>query len=230
MPKMPRMVSLYLPLPLSEGKVTRSFVPVQQFAKRSFDMSAALMLLFLLAPLCLLIAWLIRSHDSGPVLFRQTRIGKDGRRFTCLKFRSMVLDADRALTEYLNCNSVAAREWQESQKLSNDPRITRIGTFLRKTSLDELPQLINIILGDMSFVGPRPIVPDEVQRYGEHFPHCFSVTPGLTGLWQVSGRSDCTYATRIALDSRYAADWTLWLDVRILILTVPAVLRQKGSR
>ena len=142
----------------------------------------------------------------------------------------MSCDAERALQEFIEANPDAAREWRENQKLSHDPRITRIGSFLRKSSLDELPQLFNILVGDMSFVGPRPIVVDEIERYGEAFSHCFSVQPGLTGLWQVSGRSDCGYASRVALDGRYVAEWRLLLDVEILVKTVPAVLLQKGSR
>lgn len=198
--------------------------------KRAIDISLALLLLFLLAPLLCLLAALIRNSDGGPALFRQMRVGKGGRPFRCLKFRSMVLDAERALHEHLANDPQAAQEWRESQKLSRDPRITGLGGFLRKSSLDELPQLINILAGDMSFVGPRPIVADEVRRYGEAFVHCFSVQPGLTGLWQVSGRSDCSYVGRVMLDSRYASEWSLWLDAEIMVRTIPAVLAQRGSR
>lgn len=198
--------------------------------KRIFDASLALVLLLLLIPLFLAIVTFVRGADGGPALFRQTRIGQGGRPFRCLKFRSMVLNADAALKEHLASNPAAAQEWRDNQKLAADPRITRIGAFLRKTSLDELPQLLNILTGEMSFVGPRPIVADEIPRYGEAFSHCFSVPPGLTGLWQVSGRSDCSYVNRVALDSRYASEWNLLLDAEILMRTVPAVLAQQGSR
>jgi lipopolysaccharide/colanic/teichoic acid biosynthesis glycosyltransferase len=198
--------------------------------KRIFDVSTAFVLVLLLAPLLLAIAALVRGADGGPALFRQVRIGKGGKPFRCWKFRTMSSDAERALQEFIEANPDAAREWRENQKLSHDPRITRIGSFLRKSSLDELPQLFNILVGDMSFVGPRPIVVDEIERYGEAFSHCFSVQPGLTGLWQVSGRSDCGYASRVALDGRYVAEWHLLLDIEILVKTVPAVLLQKGSR
>ncbi|SEG26739.1 sugar transferase [Bosea lathyri] len=215
----------------SDERSTSSSGKVFKYAiKQIFDLAASATALFLLAPLLVGIALLVRGRDGGPAFFRQTRIGKDGRPFKCLKFRSMVLDADGALQDHLARDPVAMREWQDNQKLTVDPRITPIGAVLRKTSLDELPQLINILKGEMSFVGPRPIVPDEIHRYGETFSHCFSVVPGLTGLWQVSGRSDCSYARRVALDSRYASDWTLLGDVEILLRTVPAVLQQHGSR
>jgi lipopolysaccharide/colanic/teichoic acid biosynthesis glycosyltransferase len=178
----------------------------------------------------LLISALIRASDGGPALFQQARIGRGGKGFRCWKFRTMACNADEALQKLLTTDPAAAQEWAESQKLTNDPRITPVGAFLRRSSLDELPQLFNIIAGEMSFVGPRPIVAAERERYGEAFSHCFSVTPGLTGLWQISGRSDCSYATRVSLDSQYAAEWHLMLDAKILVKTVPAVLMQRGSR
>lgn len=198
--------------------------------KRGFDFSAALTLLVLLAPLILVLAIVIRSHDGGPALFRQMRIGRRGKPFHCWKFRTMARDAEQALERVLQSDPVAAKEWKDSQKLSHDPRITGVGHFLRRSSLDELPQLFNIIAGEMSFVGPRPIVQSERDRYGESFAHCFSVTPGLTGLWQITGRSDSSYAARVALDSRYASEWDFLLDTKILLKTVPAVLSQRGSR
>lgn len=202
----------------------------QHAVKRALDVTAGVILLFLLAPLMLLIAALIRAGDSGPALFRQNRIGRGGKSFRCWKFRTMACNADEALQRLLATDPVAAQEWAESQKLTSDPRITPLGAFLRRSSLDELPQLFNIVTGDMSFVGPRPIVAAERERYGEAFTHCFSVPPGLTGLWQISGRSDCSYATRVSLDSQYASEWHLLLDAKILVKTVPAVLLQKGSR
>jgi exopolysaccharide production protein ExoY len=210
------------PLPLASWACTR--------CKAVLDRTAALLAIVLLWPLFVGLALAIRLSDGGPALFVQTRIGKNGRPFKCFKFRSMALDSEQVLRGHLEACPQARAEWAQYQKLSNDPRITALGAFLRKTSLDELPQCLNILLGQMSFVGPRPIVPDEIQRYGESFAHCFSVAPGLTGLWQVSGRSDCTYQQRVALDSQYASEWSLWLDAAIVLKTVPAVLRQRGSR
>ncbi|MGQ4275073.1 sugar transferase [Terrihabitans sp. B22-R8] len=194
------------------------------------DFAISLIALFLLAPLLIGIALWVRGQDSGPALFRQTRIGRDGRPFKCLKFRTMKMNAEQSLARHLAENPELAEEWKKTQKLTCDPRITPLGHFLRRTSLDELPQLINVARGEMSLVGPRPIVPDEIHRYGEHFSHCFSVAPGVTGLWQVSGRSDCSYGTRIALDTRYVDEWCLQSDVAILLRTIPAVLNQRGSR
>jgi exopolysaccharide production protein ExoY len=219
-------VSFSLPLRALRGEYKSTMFSV----KRAFDLAAGVALLFLLAPLMLLIAGLIRAGDGGPAFFRQARIGRSGKSFHCWKFRTMAGDADEALQRLLASDPAAAQEWAESQKLTRDPRITPVGAFLRRSSLDELPQLFNIVSGDMSFVGPRPIVAAERERYGEAFAHCFSVPPGLTGLWQISGRSDCSYATRISLDSQYASDWHLLLDAKILVKTVPAVLMQKGSR
>ncbi|SFJ61688.1 exopolysaccharide production protein ExoY [Bosea sp. OK403] len=230
MSKLTKSHALSLPVAFGDRILARIASLFKHTTKASIDFSAALTLIFLLFPLLLLIAAMIHYADGGPVLFRQVRVGRGGRQFVCFKFRSMNMDSDRALKEHLEQNPSAAREWRENQKLTHDPRITRIGGLLRKTSLDELPQVFNILLGQMSFVGPRPIVPDEIARYGESFSHCFSVQPGLTGLWQISGRSDCSYAQRISLDSRYANEWGLLLDAKILIRTVPAVLFQHGSR
>lgn len=218
--------SFSLPLRVSQGEYKSTRVAV----KRAFDLAAGVVLLFLLAPLMLLIAGLIRAGDGGPAFFRQARIGRCGKSFRCWKFRTMARNADEELQRLLASDPSAAQEWAENQKLTRDPRITPIGVFLRRSSLDELPQLFNIISGEMSFVGPRPIVAAERERYGEAFTHCFSVPPGLTGLWQISGRSDCSYAKRISLDSQYASEWHLLLDAKILVRTVPAVLMQKGSR
>jgi exopolysaccharide production protein ExoY len=230
MPNVKNSSDFPLPLTFSPEQVAVAGRSFEYAIKRIFDASLALVLLFLLLPLLLAIATAVRGADGGPALFRQTRIGKGGRPFRCFKFRSMVLDAERALNEHLAHNPLSAQEWRDNQKLAVDPRITPLGALLRKTSLDELPQLINILAGEMSFVGPRPIVPDEIPRYGEAFSHCFSVPPGLTGLWQVSGRSDCSYMTRVSLDSRYASEWNLMLDAQIMVRTVPAVLMQQGSR
>ncbi len=201
----------------------------QLLAKRGLDISIALLVLVSLAPLLLLLCLVVRLSDGGPALFRQTRVGKGGRLFACYKFRSMVLDADGALERHLRANPDAAREWAATQKLADDPRVTPLGRFLRKSSLDELPQVLNVLAGDMSLIGPRPIVPAECARYEDALAYYVSVKPGITGLWQISGRSNCSYAERIALDVRYAANWSLRDDLMILALTVPAVLLQRGS-
>jgi exopolysaccharide production protein ExoY len=222
---MSRPTSLSL-APRTDGSVSRD---VQLRCKRAFDMAAAAVLLFVMLPLLAGIALLVRFSDGGSVFFRQTRVGLGGRQFTCLKFRSMVPDAETALEEHLARNPKAREEWARSQKLADDPRITRIGAFLRKTSLDELPQLYNVLVGDMSLVGPRPILQVETARYHEHLQSYLSVRPGLTGLWQISGRSDCSYSERVALDVRYVREWRLLLDLLILARTIPAVWNQRGS-
>jgi exopolysaccharide production protein ExoY len=199
-------------------------------AKRGLDLCVALTSLLMLAPLLVIIAVVMKVTDRGPILFAQTRVGKGGQRFKCYKFRSMVVDAEAALQDYLSKNEAARQEWELDQKLNSDPRITLIGQFLRRSSLDELPQLFNVLIGDMSIVGPRPIVPGEIYRYGERYREYISVQPGITGLWQVSGRSNCTYSERVTLDSKYVYEWSLKKDLIILIKTVPAVLSQSGSR
>jgi exopolysaccharide production protein ExoY len=199
-------------------------------AKRLVDVSIAFLALVLLGPLLAAICMVMRISDPGPVLFRQTRIGKGGREFPCYKFRSMVLDADKILNEHLRQNESARQEWETNQKLTVDPRITRLGSFLRKTSLDELPQLFNVLAGDMSIVGPRPIVRGEIPKYEDKIIYYLAVRPGITGLWQVSGRSDCSYPERVALDAMYVSEWSLKSDMIILLRTIPAVLLQEGSR
>lgn len=203
---------------------------IEALAKRSLDISVAGIALFLLLPLFLLLGLLVWAGDRKAPIFRHVRIGRNGRPFGCLKFRSMITDGDEILRAHLAANPDANREWTETHKLTNDPRITPLGHVMRKTSLDELPQLVNVLKGEMSLVGPRPIVAAEVERYGSAFTTCFSVTPGVTGLWQVSGRSDCTYAERVALDLDYATRWSLSRDIAILLHTIPAVLAQRGSR
>ncbi|WP_409566983.1 sugar transferase [Methylobacterium sp. J-048] len=199
-------------------------------AKRGFDISVAATALFLLLPLMLLIAGLVWAGDRKAPVFRHMRLGRDGRSFGCLKFRSMVIDGEAVLATHLAASPQARAEWAATHKLSDDPRITAIGQVLRKTSLDELPQLWNVLRGEMSLVGPRPIVQAEVARYGRAFAICFAVPPGVTGLWQVSGRSDTSYAERVALDLDYASRWSLRRDIEIMLRTVPAVLAQRGSK
>jgi len=180
-------------------------------------------------PLGFLIAAVIKLVSSGPVFFRQERVGYFGRRFGCLKFRTMVMDGDEVLLRHFARSTDASREWQETRKLKKDPRVTAVGGLLRTLSLDELPQLINILRGEMSIVGPRPIVSDEIKMYGQHAELYFRARPGLTGLWQVSGRNDRSYNERVALDCTYVRSWSLRTDFLILARTIPAVLSSRGS-
>jgi len=189
----------------------------------------AVIALVFLAPVMLAVALAVFLQDGGPVLFAHRRIGRNGRYFHCLKFRSMASDAERRLTELLATDPAARQEWERDHKLRNDPRVTKLGAFLRKSSLDELPQLINVLRGEMSLVGPRPIVDAEVAKYGRRFANYCAVKPGITGLWQVSGRNDTSYRTRVALDCVYAKRRNLFLDSFIILCTVPAVLTRRGS-
>jgi lipopolysaccharide/colanic/teichoic acid biosynthesis glycosyltransferase len=190
----------------------------------------ALALLLLSSPLTALIAFLIWQRDGAPILFAHYRVGKGGRLFRCMKFRTMRRDSEEALTALLNSDPQARAEWARDQKLANDPRITPIGRFLRATSLDELPQLLNVVRGDMSLVGPRPITVGELTRYGRVRWHYLSVRPGITGLWQVSGRNTTTYEERVALDRRYVEQRTLLGDAAILVKTVRVVATREGAR
>jgi Undecaprenyl-phosphate galactose phosphotransferase WbaP len=183
----------------------------------------------ILMPLFLLIALLVRISSPGPVLYGHKRLGKDGRHFTAYKFRSMVSDSGEKLSALLESDSGLREEWELNHKLRNDPRVTKIGKFLRRTSFDEFPQLINILKGEMSLVGPRPIVDEEVEKYGEDFNRIFSVLPGLTGLWQVSGRSDTDYAERVSFDTYYLQSWSVWLDIWVLFKTISVVIKGKGA-
>ncbi|WP_142850466.1 undecaprenyl-phosphate galactose phosphotransferase WbaP [Telmatospirillum sp. J64-1] len=197
-------------------------------AKRLFDIVATSLLLLFFAPLMGIIALLVKM-DGGPAMFGHTRIGRHGREFKCLKFRTMVTDADKVLEDLLARDPAARAEWEKDFKLRKDPRITRIGSFLRRSSLDELPQLLNVLKGDMSLVGPRPIVRKEIERYGDAIRYYFMCPSGITGLWQVSGRNDTTYERRVALDSWYARNWSLWLDIVILLRTVKVLLNRSGA-
>jgi exopolysaccharide production protein ExoY len=196
--------------------------------KRGFDIVAALVAIILLLPLVCLIALAIKLWDRGPVFYRHQRVGLNGASFDCLKFRSMVMNGDEVLSRHLAGNSEAAREWEETQKLKRDPRITPLGANMRKTSLDELPQLLNILKGEMSFVGPRPIVTAEVPKYGDCISHYLRARPGLTGPWQVSGRNDVTYAARVALDRAYVDEWSFRRDLVIIAKTVRVVMSAHG--
>jgi exopolysaccharide production protein ExoY len=196
--------------------------------KRYFDVCVALSSIALWLPLLCLIAIAVKLIDGGPVFYRHRRVGRNGQAFDCLKFRTMVVDAEKILDWQLTINCEAAREWEENHKLRRDPRITPLGTVLRKTSLDELPQLFNILNGDMSFVGPRPIVVAEVPKYGQCITHYMCARPGLTGPWQVGGRNDVDYARRVALDSQYVENWSFWRDVAIITKTVRVIVTSRG--
>lgn len=199
-------------------------------AKRALDITVASLALLFVAPLLLIIALLVRLQDGQAAIFSHTRYGQNGRTFKCLKLRSMVPDAADRLQELLERDPEAKRQWELTQKLVDDPRITPLGQFIRATSIDELPQLINVLKGDMSLVGPRPISLSERSKYGENFADYCSVRPGITGLWQVSGRSDVSYPERVRMDTTYAQNRTFWGDVLIMLKTIPAVLKSEGAR
>ncbi|MGA9668201.1 MAG: exopolysaccharide biosynthesis polyprenyl glycosylphosphotransferase [Terracidiphilus sp.] len=198
-------------------------------AKRSIDVSASCAAIIALLPLWLLVAMAIKLTSRGPILFGHNRCGRDGRTFRVWKFRTMVLDSEKVLQAYLSNNPEAMKEWTSDFKLRKDPRITTLGKFLRRYSLDELPQLLNVLTGDMSLVGPRPIVQLEVERYAEAYDLYMRVKPGITGLWQVSGRNDTTYAERIQFDIFYIRNWSIWLDLSIIWKTFYVVFAARGS-
>jgi len=196
---------------------------------RTMDVSLAVFALIFLLPLLLVVALAIYLQDGGHVLFAHRRVGFRGRPFYCLKFRSMALNAEARLAELLANDPAARAEWARSFKLKNDPRVTKLGLFLRRSSLDELPQLINAIRGEMSLVGPRPIVEKEIVRYGHRFRHYCAVKPGITGIWQISGRNDVDYRSRVAMDCLFAKSKCPRLYLWIVVATIPAVLMRRGS-
>jgi exopolysaccharide production protein ExoY len=197
--------------------------------KRATDLVIASVALLFLLPLMLFVAAII-ALDGGEVIFGHTRVGAGGKPFRVLKFRTMCPDADQRLNAYLELNAMAREEWRLTQKLRNDPRVTWIGSFLRKSSIDELPQLLNVLRGEMSIVGPRPIVQSEAMRYGRYIHHYKCCRPGITGLWQVSGRNDVSYRRRVAFDTIYCRRMgDLHFELALLLRTIPAVLRSKGS-
>jgi exopolysaccharide biosynthesis polyprenyl glycosylphosphotransferase len=201
------------------------FCGARRAAKSAFDKVLALLSLVLAAPLLVLLALIIRLDDGGPALFRQTRVGKDGRQFSVYKFRTMVADAEARRL------ALAAENQQQGPlfKIRNDPRITRVGRWLRRWSLDELPQLVNVLNGEMSLVGPRPALPEEAAMYGDHVRRRLAVKPGMTGLWQVNGRSDLSWDESVRLDLRYVENWSFLLDLQILWKTCAAVVRGSGA-
>lgn len=196
----------------------------------SLNQLIAAVLLILLSPLFAIIVVLIWQRDGGPVLFAHYRVGYEGKLFRCMKFRTMLRNSEEVLSDLLRNDPQARAEWERDHKLVNDPRVTRIGRFLRRSSLDELPQLLNVLRGEMNLVGPRPITVAELARYGRVRWHYLSVRPGITGLWQVSGRNNTTYEQRVALDRRYVEQRSLWLDLGILLRTMRVVAVREGAR
>jgi len=197
--------------------------------KRLLDIGLIILFLPLLIPVFLILMFLTKITSKGPIFYGHRRVGKNGKEFKCWKFRSMCIDSEEQLKKILAENPKMREEWEKDRKFQNDPRVTKFGKILRRTSLDELPQLINILVGQMSFIGPRPVTEPELLKYGEYKDYVLSVTPGLSGMWQTSGRSDTDYEGRIALDTYYIQNWSLWLDIWILIKTVWVVLKGNGA-
>ncbi|MBW4028405.1 sugar transferase [Acidipila rosea] len=227
-------------LDLRDGRVT--FFPARttilglptqnssyRIGKRIFDLTLTLLTAPIILPLLASLATAIALTSGAPVFYRQRRIGQHGKVFEIIKFRTMKRDAEQVLGECLKASPEARREWQQTHKLRNDPRITTIGRFLRKTSLDELPQIFNVLRGEMTLVGPRPIVHAECSRYAGRFAYYTAAVPGVTGLWQVSGRCDVSYATRVRLDEHYVRNWSLLRDVSILLRTPRSVICRRGA-
>jgi len=203
--------------------------PIGGATKRAIDIIVASLALILFLPLFGFVAALVKWCDPGPVLYAHRRVGYASRPFGCLKFRTMVVNGDEVLRNHLQSSPEAAREWAQTRKLKCDPRVTAVGFILRKLSIDELPQLINVLRGEMSIVGPRPIVYDEITMYGQDAGYYLRSRPGLTGAWQVSGRNDETYARRVSLDRQYVENWSLWQDAVIIVRTIPVLVSAKGS-
>jgi Undecaprenyl-phosphate galactose phosphotransferase WbaP len=197
--------------------------------KRASDLFCVVLGGLFVVPFCLLIALLIKLDSRGPVVYRHERYGRNGRRFRVMKFRTMATNGDEILKKALAENPELRAEWERDQKLRNDPRVTRMGRFLRITSLDELPQLWNVFVGEMSLVGPRPIVQNEFKKYGSKLDVYMQATPGITGLWQVSGRNNTTYEQRVSFDCQYVAAQSTLLDLKILVRTVKVVLFREGA-
>jgi len=203
--------------------------PIGGIRKRGFDIAGAIAAILLLSPLLVMLAALVKLSDGGRVFYGHRRVGRNGNVFFCLKFRTMVENGDEVLAAHFAKNPRSREEWLATRKLQNDPRVTRVGLVLRKLSLDELPQIFNILLGNMSFVGPRPVVKDELELYGPAADCYLRSRPGLTGLWQVSGRNDVSYGRRIAFDQHYVENWSFIADLKIIAMTIPAVFSSRGS-
>ncbi len=227
---MNRMAELPLiDMPIVEPRTLRAGEGTGDGISRAIDVVGAAAIVVFLFPVLMLVAFLVFATDPGPVLFAHRRYGKGGRTFFCLKFRTMSLNAEEQLKELLARDPAARAEWDRDHKLRKDPRVTVIGNFLRRSSLDELPQLFNVLRGEMSLVGPRPIVETELYRYGRYIAYYFRVRPGITGLWQISGRNNTTYRRRVAIDVLYSQRKSPSLDTRILLLTLPCVALSRGA-
>lgn len=206
-------------------------IKIENIVKRVIDICGGLIGTIALIPLTIIIyiARIVLHENDGPIFYDQLRIGKNGKYFKLYKFRSMIIGADEVLNKYLEENEEAKKEFENNQKLKNDPRITKLGSFLRKTSLDEFPQFINILKGDMSLVGPRPIVDREVKLFGDKMKNVHSVRPGLTGYWAVNGRSDTSYKERVEMENYYVENFSLLLDIKIILKTIKSVLKKEGA-
>ena len=205
------------------------FNPSEKLIKRITDIFLVISGGLITSPIILLISIMIKLDSKGPVFYGHTRLGIGGNKFKAWKFRTMAPNANQVLDDYLADNPELKQEWETTFKLQDDPRVTRTGRILRKLSLDELPQLWNVFLGEMSLVGPRPIVDDEIGYYGDRFDLYSFVLPGITGLWQVSGRSDTSYDGRVSLDEYYVRNWSIWMDIYIMARTISVVLMRKGA-
>jgi undecaprenyl-phosphate galactose phosphotransferase len=203
--------------------------PLNTFTKRAFELAVSGLLTVLVAPLFGGLSFLVHASSPGPVFFRQPRIGRDRRLFSCLKFRTMYQDAEQRLDELLHANPAVRQEWERYARITDDPRVTPVGRFLRRFSIDELPQLWNVLRGEMALVGPRPYLPSESDKVGEYLDTIVRVRPGMTGLWQVSGRTALPFAERTILDEYYIKNWSLWMDFSIILRTIRAVLSGRGA-
>lgn len=218
------------PVLQGDRRISRSLQSLDgELFKRLFDILFSLSVLILFAPVYLLLAFSIALSSSGPIFYVQERVGKNRKRFYCLKFRTMVENADDILLEIMENSPHLRQEFEDNFKLKQDPRITGIGRFLRMTSLDEFPQFWNVLKGDMSVVGPRPLVEEELPRYGRHINKILTIRPGITGLWQVSGRNDIPYPRRVQIDLYYANDKNLWMDMWIIFKTIGVVIFPKNN-
>jgi lipopolysaccharide/colanic/teichoic acid biosynthesis glycosyltransferase len=226
---MQRVEESHLPGPVVATDAMGDSRPGGLTPYRVFDVVLSLAAIVFLAPLFVLVAVVVRLQDGGPAIFAHRRVGLGGRLFRCHKFRSMCVDSDARLAAHLAADPVARLEWARDHKLRKDPRITALGSFLRRSSLDELPQFLDVLRGEMSLVGPRPIVEEEAARYGRYFAHYCANKPGITGLWQVSGRNNVSYRRRVAMDVIYARRRSVQLYLRILVATLPAVILRRGA-
>lgn len=212
----------------SKSPPARSVV-LGRLLKRVMDVAGSAFFILLFLPFFVIVALGVRMSSRGPIFYSQRRVGRHGRTIHVYKFRSMRVDADEVLATFLDSDAGARAEWESHHKLKTDPRITSFGRFIRRTSLDEIPQFWNVLRGDMSLIGPRPVTTAERHRYREHWPMYCAMRPGISGLWQVSGRSRLTYDERVALDVKYVRGWSVWMDIKILVRTVKVVLATDGS-